>query len=284
MTMAIATLSLSACAPVATLNALASAGGDFRETKDVSYAEGPRHLLDVYEPTGTRPEAGWPMVVFFYGGSWNSGARDEYKFVGAALASRGVLTLVADYRLYPEVTYPSFLDDSARALAYGIDHAANLGVDPRRIFVMGHSAGGYNAAMLALDPRWLRETGHSPSELAGWIGLAGAYDFLPTDNPLAQPVFHHPTYPDHAQPIEFTSSSAPPTFLGAPQNDKLIDPTRSTRSLAARLQADSVPVTLRIYERPSHALLIGAFALPLRWVAPVLSDVVRFIDTTPARH
>jgi acetyl esterase/lipase len=119
-----------------------------------------------------------------------------------------VMTLVADYRLYPEVRYPDFLSDSAQALAYGFEHAAQLGGDPRRVFVMGHSAGGYNAAMLALDARWLKAAGHVPNELAGWIGLAGPYDFYPITNPDAKPVFFHPDYPANSQPIGFTSPDA----------------------------------------------------------------------------
>ena len=172
------------------------------------------------------------MVVFFYGGSWNTGARGEYGFVATSLAAHGVLTLVADYRLYPEVRYPDFLHDSAHALAFGLKEGAHLGANPKRVFVMGHSAGAYNAAMLALDPRWLAATGHTPGELAGWIGLAGPYDFFPTDNVDAQPVFFHPNYPARAQPIEYGSASTPRSFLGAPVNDTLVSPTRSTQSLA----------------------------------------------------
>ena len=275
---------MTACAPLRVLNALASAGGGHMVDRNVAYGPLARQSLDVYTPTAAAPTGGWPVVVFFYGGSWNTGERADYAFVGSALAARGVLTLVADYRLYPEVRYPEFLRDSALALARGLERAARLGGDPKRVFVMGHSAGGYNAAMLALDPRWLGATGHVPAELAGWIGLAGPYDFFPTDNQDAQPVFFHPNYPSRAQPIEFGSAHAVPTFLGAPVNDKLVSPTRSTRSLAARLEAAGTRVTLRMYERASHATLVGAFAPPLRWVAPVLDDVTAFIAATPASN
>lgn len=277
----VATLSLSGCSGVGTLNAL-SARDSFLLTADVAYGPDPRQKLDIYTPTSTVPAAGWPVVVFFYGGTWTTGERAHYRFVAEALAARGVLVLVADYRLYPQVRYPSFLHDSARALAYGLEHAHRLGGDPRRVFAMGHSAGGYNAAMLALDPRWLEATGHHPRELAGWIGLAGPYDFFPTENPDAQPVFFHPHYPAGAQPIEHATRGVPPTFLGAPAKDALVSPERSTRQLAQKLQAAGVPVTLKFYARASHQTLIGAFAWPLRFLAPVLDDVVDFITTAPA--
>ena len=273
---------LAACSPVRTLNALAGANRGYALNQGVAYGPLPRQQLDIYTPGTPAPAGGWPLVVFFYGGSWTSGERADYKFVASALAARGVLTVVADYRLYPEVRYPAFLHDSAQALAWGLTQAARLGANPKRVFVMGHSAGGYNAAMLALDARWLARAGHTPAELAGWIGLAGPYDFFPTANRDAQPVFFHPNYPERAQPIEFASASAPRSFLGAPVNDAVVSPTRSTRSLAAKLEAAGTPVTLKMYERAGHTTLLGAFAAPLRWIAPVLDDVSAFIDAAPA--
>ncbi|HWH84778.1 MAG TPA: alpha/beta hydrolase [Burkholderiaceae bacterium] len=276
-----ALLALAACAPLRALNALAAASGGYTLMQDAAYGTLPRQRLDIYTPSAPTPAGGWPLVVFFHGGSWTSGERADYRFVGAALAARGVLTLVADYRLYPEVRYPEFLRDSAQALAWGLTEAARLGGNPKRVFVMGHSAGAYNAAMLALDPRWLGATGHAPGELAGWIGLAGPYDFFPTANLDARPVFFHPNYPPQAQPIEFASAAAPRSFVGAPLNDALVSPTRSTRQLAARLDAAGVPVTLKVYERASHASLIGAFGAALRWIAPVLDDVAAFVASAP---
>ncbi len=277
---ALGAVALLACAPLATINSVASVAS-LRRAQGLVYGPLPRQRFDLYGPEGSAPAGGWPLVVFFYGGSWNSGARADYQFVGSAMAARGVLVLVADYRLYPEVRYPDFLRDSALALAWGLTEAARLGANPKRVFVMGHSAGGYNAAMLALDARWLAATGRTPAELAGWIGLAGPYDFFPTDNPDARPVFFHPNYPERAQPIEFPSAAAPRSFLAAPVKDVLVSPTRSTQSLAAKLDAAGVPMTLKMYERASHATLIGAFSPPLRWIAPVLDDVTGFIETTP---
>ena len=273
-----AVLALAACAPTATLNALVPRG-THTQTEGVPYGPLLRQRFDIYRPTAAAPAGGFPVVVFFYGGSWNKGERADYRFVGEALASRGVLTLVADYRLYPEVRYPDFLNDSALALRHGLEQAAALGGNPKRVFVMGHSAGGYNAAMLALDARWLRAVGHVPAELAGFIGLAGAYDFLPMTNPDAQPVFFHPNYPAGTQPLAYAGASSPRSFLGAAMTDTLIDPQRNSVGLATRLRAAGVPATLKLYERVNHVTLVAAMAAPLRWLAPVLDDVVVFIDS-----
>jgi len=272
---------MAACAPLATLNALAAADTHTR-VNDVAYGALPRQRLDIYRPVGAAPASGWPVVVFFYGGSWNSGERAQYGFVGAALASRGMLVLLADYRLYPEVRFPDFLSDCAQALAWGLRHAAELGGNAQRVFVMGHSAGAYNAAMLAFDSRWLAATGHAPRQLAGFIGLAGPYDFLPMTHRDAQPVFFHPNYPPGTQPMAFAGAASPRSFLAAGSSDSLVNPERNTATLAARLSAAGVPVSLHRYARASHMTLIGAFGLPLRWLAPVLDDVAGFVHHAPA--
>jgi acetyl esterase/lipase len=274
----IAALSLlAACAPSATLNAL-TPSSTHSVTSAVAYGALPRQKLDIYKPAQAAPAGGYPVVVFFYGGSWNTGERANYAFVGEALASRGVLTLVADYRVYPEVRYPDFLTDSAMALAYGLKQADTLGGNPQRVFVMGHSAGAYNAAMLALDARWLKAAGHAPAELAGFIGLAGPYDFLPMTNRKTQPVFFHPNYPAGSQPGEYVSRTAPRSFIGAAKTDSLVDPQRNSAALAAQLQNAGVPTVLKLYDRVNHVTLAAAFSAPLRWLAPVLDDVVGFIE------
>lgn len=280
----VAAAAVIACSPVRALNALVPS--DSYELTTVAYGEGERRQLDVYTPRANaervRPANGWPIIVFFYGGSWNRGEREEYRFVGEALAARGLITVIPDYRLYPEVRYPEFLKDNAAAVAWALREAARLGADPKRVFVMGHSAGGYNAAMMALDSRWLTAAGIKPTQLAGWIGLAGAYDFLPIENPEVKPVFFHPNSPPESQPIRYVSRASPPAFLGAAPEDDLINPERNTKQMASKLQSLGVPVTLQLYPRTNHITLIGAFAAPLRFLAPVLDDVAEFVKTTPA--
>jgi acetyl esterase/lipase len=272
-------LALAAGSPTATLNTLASLASR-RVASDVAYGPHARHRLDVYAPGDTAPAGGHPVVVFFYGGSWNRGERADYRFVGEALAARGVLTLVADY---PEVRYPDFLADCALALAYGLREAQRLGGNPKRVFVMGHSAGAYNAAMLALDARRLGAAGHAPAELAGFIGLAGPYDFLPMHNPDTRPVFFHPDYPPGTQPIDYAIKGAPRSFLAAATDDTLVNPQRNTVGLASRLRDAGAAVEMKLYPRVNHLTLVAALAWPLAWLAPVLDDVVGFINAGPSQ-
>lgn len=250
---------------------------DARVEEGVAYGEDPRHRLDVVAPAAA-PPGGAPVVVFFYGGSWNRGERADYRFVGRALASRGIVTVIPDYRVYPQVRYPDFLRDGARAVAWTRRGIASRGGNPARLFVAGHSAGAYNAAMLALDPRWLGEVGLSPDGLAGFAGLAGPYDFLPIENPEVKPVFHHPDSPADSQPIRHVAGIRRPVFLAAAASDSLVDPNRNTAQLAARLREAGSTVVERLYPRANHVTLVGAFAGPLRWVAPVLDDVAGFVN------
>jgi len=274
-------LTLAACSPLTLLNATVPRG-THTDTLAVAYGADPRQRLDVYRPAASAPPGGYPVVLFFHGGSWNRGERADYRFVGEALASRGIVAVLADYRLYPQVRYPDFLEDCARALATTLDDAGRYGGNPRRVFVAGHSAGAYNAAMLALDRRWLAAQGHAPEELAGWIGLAGPYDFLPIRNPEVKPVFYDPDYPAGSQPITHANAAAPRSFLAAARSDSLVDPVRNTGQLAARLRQQGVPVSLQFYDHVDHLTLAGAFARPLRGLAPVLDDMTRFVLEAPA--
>ena len=274
---------LQACSPLRVINALVPTG-THRFTADQAYGPDARQRLDVYQPDP--PVADAPIVVFFYGGSWSSGRRQDYRFVGEALASRGIVTLVADYRLSPQVRYPVFVQDSALALRWAVDRAANLGASPQRVFAVGHSAGAYNAAMLALDPRWLGAVSLAPERLAGWVGLAGPYDFLPIGVPEVRVAFEWPQTPADSQPLFHARRSGPGrvprTLLLAARNDTLVDPRRNTQALASALGQQGIAVELELLEGVSHTTLIGAMAAPLRGLAPVLDRVSAFITRPPA--
>ena len=270
---------LAACAPIKVLNAL-TPSSTFTKTSAIAYGTDPRQKLDIYRPAPAISNA--PVVVFFYGGSWNSGSKDDYGFVGEALASRGIVVVIADYRLYPQVRYPAFVQDGAQAVVWTHQHIAEYGADPKQLYVMGHSSGAYNASMLALDARWLNEAGLSPSILKGWIGLAGPYDFLPIENKDVRPVFFFPDSPPDSQPINHVSAAAPPSLLIASTDDKLVNPVRNTAGLAGKLRAAGVPVEVVYFGRTNHQTLIGAMSKPLRWLAPVVDTVVVFIERPSA--
>ncbi len=133
----------------------------------------PKHGLDVYAPK--RADSA-PVFVFFHGGVWQFGDRAQVANVGEALAARGIVTVVAGYRLTPQVVHPAHVQDAAAVVAWTIAHAAEHGGDPTRVVVGGHSAGGHLAALLALDPQWLAAHGLAPTAMASIVPLSGVFD------------------------------------------------------------------------------------------------------------
>jgi len=268
---------LQACSPLRVIDALVPADTHTR-LPDQAYGPDPRQRLDVYLPARPLPNA--PIAVFFYGGSWTTGERADYRFVGEALASRGIVTVVPDYRLSPAVRYPAFVRDSARAVRWAHDRARSFGADPSRLHVCGHSAGAYNAAMLALDPRWLSDVGLAPGQLAGWAGLAGPYDFLPIVQAETRVAFEWPDTPADSQPLFHARrlrGPAPPALLLAPQKDPLVEPQRNTVALAQALRERGVPVQHELLPRVNHATLVATLASPLRPLAPTLDRLTGFM-------
>ena len=261
------------CRPANLLNSLVPEDG-YRVERAIAYGDGPRRKLDLYLPVDA--PAGRPVVVFFYGGSWQTGAREDYQFVGEALTSRGWLVVVPDYRLYPEVRYPGFVEDGALAVAWTRRTIAAYGGDPDRIVLMGHSAGAHIAAMLAYDRAFLEAAGASGGP-AAFVGLAGPYDFLPARDPAIRAIFDVPN-PAQSQPLAVAGPDAPPSLLLHGASDVTVSPGNAER-LTARLEELDVPVEHIVYPRIGHIAIVVALAAPFRWLAPVLDDVDRFLDT-----
>ena len=236
--------------------------------------------LDVYRPAGVVHA---PVVVLFYGGSWVRGERAWYRFVGTALASHGVVVVIPDYRKYPQVKMDGFMQDAARAVAWTYQHASEWGGTPNDLFIMGHSAGGQIGALLATDPSWLAPYGLQPNDLAGFIGLAGCYDFMPIpakEKDMLGMFGRDAASQARAQPVRFVRGKEPPMLLLQGDADKEVDPSNAL-SLAHALQAHHEDVTLRIYKGVGHNALVFALSRPFRTEAPTLDDVLAFIHAYP---
>jgi acetyl esterase/lipase len=268
-------MGLGGCsAALGTFNAVVPIdAGAQRVAVDVAYGPEARQQLDLYAPASA---TALPTILFIYGGSWNSGSRSEYAFVGQALASRGFLVAVIDYRLVPQVRYPAFLDDGAMALKWLHERALRYGGDPNQLYVVGHSAGAYNALMLALDPSLAARAGLRGQVLKGAVGLAGPYDFLPLDIDVTKEAFGRWPRVAETQPINHISRYSPPIFLATGDEDDIVYP-RNTATMAGKLSAAGRPVEERVYRGIGHVAILAAFSLPFRTKAPVLEDVTTFI-------
>jgi acetyl esterase/lipase len=273
---ALLTLTSTACTKFDFVNATVTKHG-YALTRDIRYGDQPRQQLDVYRP----PHPNGGVVVFFYGGSWLAGEKGDYRFVGQALTSRGFVAVLPDYRLYPQVKFPAFLQDGAKAVRWAHDHAAQFGADPHRLYLMGHSAGAYIAVMLALDADYLHAIGLEPSSAVRAVaGLSGPYEFNP--GPDTRPVFGmsqaEDAKPDpQIEPVTFANGRSPPVLLIHGLDDHLVDPDNSA-TLSHRIRDDGGKATFLAYPTLDHKGTVLALAASFRWLAPVLCDTTRYFN------
>jgi acetyl esterase/lipase len=185
-----------------------------------------------------------------------SGRRNQYRFVGRRLADMGVLAVIADYRTYPAATFPGFVEDGARAVAWTHRHIRAEGGDPARIHLMGHSAGAQIAALLAIDNRYLEAVQLHPQQLAGVIGLSGPYDF--TISGRYRAVFGPPGQWPAAQAVNFVNGDEPRFLLAHGDRDRVVAPSNSV-SLEKNLVNQGVEAKTLVLPGAGHAATLAAF-------------------------
>jgi len=268
-------LILGACSPLTVLNAAIPKDG-YVAHDGIAYGPEARQQLDVYTPVdGNQPAS---VVVFLYGGSWKRGDRANYRFIAEALTSRGHVTVIPDYRVYPDVRFPTFVEDSAAAVAWVREHIDAFGGDPDRIFLMGHSAGAHIAALLILDERYLTEVEVPDTAVRGMIGLAGPYAFDPLQYRSTRPVFIDTPDLDMARPITFVDGQKMPFLLLHGEDDTTVYPANS-KEFASRIRSAGGSARDLEYDDLGHIGIVLALAKPFRERAPVLEDASAFIDS-----
>lgn len=259
---------------------LANAPTDFSRIElwaNLAYGTDQRQKLDIYLP---RMADHPPIVIFWYGGSWIKGSKADYRFVGIALAKLGFVAVLPDYRLYPQVTFPGFDEDGARAVAWVEQHAREFGGDPNRIVLMGHSAGGHTAAFLAFNHAFLERFGANSHGIVGLIGLSGTYAFVP-DSDVLRAAFPPTFTAADWQPIRFVDSHAPPTLLLHGLADKEVLPQEAIELHDALLGAH-VRAQMHLFAHRGHGDTIAPFALLARWRTPVVDEVAAFVRSATA--
>jgi acetyl esterase/lipase len=264
-------LMLTACVPV--LNTVIPRSG-YSIKPDIAYGPDPRQKLDIYVPDGLKKPA--PVILFFYGGSWQSGSKDMYRAFGQAFTSKGFVVAVADYRLYPQVKYPGFLADGAAAFRFVHDHASAYGGDPNRVFLAGHSAGAYIAVMLDSDLHYLKDAGADPSWVRGVIGIAGPYDFLPLTDPALIDLFGGANVRE-TQPIDHVDGRRAPMLLAHGTGDDTVG-IGNTRRMAKKLTGFGSEVVVKEYKDVGHIGIILSLAPGLRDRTTLREDITDFVN------
>jgi len=240
-------------------------------SKDIAYGPDPRQTYDLYVPDGAT--AATPLVVFIHGGSWDTGSKNIYRFVGQALTAQGYVVAIPEYRLYPQVTFPAFVEDAASAFA-AIEDRVQAGADglpagPHPMALMGHSAGAEIAALLAFDRSYLAAAGSSRERISAFVGLAGPYDFLPLTDERYKRIFP-PALRQRSQPVNYADGNGPPTLLIHGTADTTVAPDNSV-SMARAIERAGGTVTLRLFDGVDHLGPISAFVTAL----PVSDKAIR---------
>ena len=255
-------------------------------TKNIIYQPDMPRGLDVYQPeTGS----GHPVVIYVYGGSWHSGNKELYAPAAQRLVPEGLVFVVPDYTLYPAAGFPRQTQEIAAAIAWTFEHIAEYGGDPRRVVLAAQSAGAQVAALAMLDPQRLAAYNHSASELRGFIGISGVYDFRallahfdaqPNARKMMLSVLGGAANAGPASPITFVTPQAPPSLLIHGDKDTTV-PLPVSALFYQRLQACGVPSEFITYPGAGHADIL--FRALTEKPPRLLNDMVAFIKrcTTP---
>jgi len=266
-------MSLSACSPLEILNATVS-DDSYTSVLNLAYGNKPRQELNIYIPKQVKKNA--DVVVFFYGGRWQYGSKDEYGFVADALTSKGFIIVIADYRLYPQVDWREFVQDGASAYQWVVKNIKKYGGNPERVFVMGHSAGAHIAAMAAVDESLLKKGIKRP---CGLIGLAGPYDFLPIRDEDIIRIYSTASNLNDTQPIHFVNQGDPAMLLLHGGDDAAVKPKNSI-NMAARVKQVGGVSDLKIYKDTDHIDILISLSSTFRSYTPALDDTAAFIEKT----
>ena len=236
-----------------------------------------------YASTGNQQAKG--SIIFIYGGSWRSGSKELYGFLADGLGKFGYDVVIPSYRLYPNAAYPEFVQDVADFMQWYADNAQALNLSLDNLYLMGHSAGAYNAAMYLTDPSYTK-----PLSYQAFIGLAGPYDFfLPTEDPKYIPVFTENgpfnvpnSMPAH-QPGDNLAKLVKRALLLHGKDDTTVTP-KNIDNFAHYLTNRDVAVQTQIYEGVDHAQLVSAVNNVPFISHNIRDQIIAFMEGQPASN
>ena len=278
-------LANTACSPVKLLNAVIS-DSNYSITTDIAFGALSRQKLDIYTPllkvdksqnnveTVKRLKK---VIIFYYGGNWDSGEKADYKFAAEALTASGHIVVIPNYRVYPEVLFPEFMIDPALIAKWVKTNIHEYGGDASQIFLSGHSAGAYIAVMMAVNPEYLAAVSLKPNDFAGIIGLAGPYDFLPLGSDRLKTIFGNDEQQVKSQPINFVDGKNPPLLLVVGLKDNTVWP-RNSYNIAKKINANGGKVKVIEFADYGHVDMVAKLAKPLRGNGDLLKIINDFIE------
>lgn len=280
LSLVLVSATLSACTKVgATVAAAPGYFDDVRLYDNKKFDARTGLTLDIYSKDSTINK---PVIVFFHGGRWQHGNKELYRFIGDAFAKHGYVVVIPDYRKYPEVKFPAFEEDGAKAVAWVHQYIARFGGNPDKIILMGHSAGAHTAALLTADEHYLQDAGVDPSAIKGMIGLAGPYAFTP-DEPDLKEIFGPPANYQAMNVTNFISGTEPPMFLLYGLKDRDVEPYNLER-LQARIKEQGGAVKVATYSHLDHRGIAKALTWVYEGQSTVTTDILTFIQQVTASN
>jgi len=273
---------------------------DAQVQRDLPYridagADPEKHRLDLFLPGPEVPRP-WPVLLFVHGGGWRHGDRtlrvggsDVYGNIGRFLAGNGVGAAIISYRLQPAVGWQAQVEDVARAVAWLSVHVANLGGDPQRIFLAGHSAGAQLVARVSLDPEPLAALGLPEGSVCGLIPVSGAgFDLAdPETYELgASRAYYAKRFRNEASEADWAREASPVANMGPQLPASLIlyadgdwpALRHQSKLLEAALEARGATVDLRVVDGEDHYTIVPTLSRADR---PAGRAMVDFVTTTP---
>lgn len=267
-------VNLIAKVPACLLNAL-TPSTTFTLTKGQRFGPGTRDTLDIYRAKNPKPDA--PVLVFIHGGAWDRGSKSVYRFLAEGFTKSGYDIVLPNYRLYPDATFPNFLEDNGRAVAFTAETFPD-----RPIVLFGHSAGAYNVLMLALEEKFLAKFGVKLCEkIMGVISLSAPVGVIPLEGERLLEIF-----PDrHAGNdgiLNIVSTPTPPLFLGHGADDTIVHPINATL-LAEKVTARGGQAKLMIYPGLKHIGPVKVLSRFYEKKSSLKSDIIHFIESLPTK-
>ncbi len=279
-------LLLSACArsSLKIVNTLAKNKG-YTLVSDIPYGAHSLNKLDLYLPKNSHNQAK-ATVIFFYGGCWGyclKFRKESYLFIGQALAHKGHIVAVVNYRTYPQVKFHTLIRDAAKSIEWVKQNISRYSGNSNSIFLMGHSAGGHIAATLAYDRQYLKPS--TWKSIKGMIGLAGAYDFHPFRQEYQFKIFSPKSNYRNSQPIRFVTGKEAPSLLLYGNKDRVVR-LGNIVNLSNLIRKKKGIVETHYYKKIGHVGLVASLSRPFQRSRPVLNDIHHFIQKyiTPAAH
>lgn len=244
--------------------------------RDIAYGPQPWQKLDIYGPADMVQGSSLPVIMFFHGGRWTFGQKEQYAFVANTFAKEGYIVIVPDYSKYPDVRFPAFVEEAALAVSWAYDHSVDYGGNPKSLNVVGHSSGAHIGALVATDPQYLAAYGKDRSIINAYAGLAGPYDFEPKEEDLKE-LFGPPDRYPLMQIPTFIDGKQSPMLLLHGAGDEIVG-YHNVENVQKKIQATGGDVEAILYPGIDHTEIVGALSWVLDKKAPVKDDIITFFE------